>query len=184
VRRRVSAGLLGVIVALPAAAGTAAPGAAATGAVLDLRLPVRDLALTVDDLDGAVSETVSPAGTTITLAADVLFPFDRADLTPRAARILADVTARLRPLMAAGHVVRVDGHTDAKGTAAYNLDLSSRRAMAVRAAFAGLLPTHGVTFVVRGHGETAPVAPNTRPDGSDDPVGRAKNRRVTVAVGR
>jgi outer membrane protein OmpA-like peptidoglycan-associated protein len=39
-------------------------------------------------------------------------------------------------------------------------------------------------MTVRGYGETQPVAPNTRPDGSDDPAGRRKNRRVVVAVTR
>jgi outer membrane protein OmpA-like peptidoglycan-associated protein len=36
----------------------------------------------------------------------------------------------------------------------------------------------------RGYGETKPVAPNTKPDGSDDPAGRRKNRRVVVGVVR
>jgi len=33
-----------------------------------------------------------------------------------------------------------------------------------------------------GFGETKPVAPNARPDGSDDPEGRQKNRRVEVII--
>jgi outer membrane protein OmpA-like peptidoglycan-associated protein len=35
---------------------------------------------------------------------------------------------------------------------------------------------------VRGYGETQPVAANTKADGSDNPAGRRKNRRVVVGV--
>ena len=37
-------------------------------------------------------------------------------------------------------------------------------------------------MTVKGYGETRPVAPNTHPDGSDDPAGRRRNRRVVVGV--
>lgn len=37
-----------------------------------------------------------------------------------------------------------------------------------------------LTFEVEGLGETAPVAPNQKEDGSDDPKGRAQNRRVEI----
>lgn len=39
----------------------------------------------------------------------------------------------------------------------------------------------GFTFAVAGYGETQPVAPNTHEDGSDDPEGRAANRRVVIS---
>lgn len=59
------------------------------------------------------------------------------------------------------------------------LGLSQRRAQAVVAALTPL--TAGVHYSVAGRGEADPVAPNTKPDGSDNPAGRALNRRVTVA---
>jgi outer membrane protein OmpA-like peptidoglycan-associated protein len=34
----------------------------------------------------------------------------------------------------------------------------------------------------RGFGESRPVAPNTKPDGSDNPAGRAQNRRVEILL--
>ena len=34
----------------------------------------------------------------------------------------------------------------------------------------------------RGWGKTKPIAPNTNPDGSDNPEGRAKNRRVEITI--
>jgi outer membrane protein OmpA-like peptidoglycan-associated protein len=78
--------------------------------------------------------------------------------------------------------VRVDGYTDSVGSDAYNLGLSRRRAAAVSAALRGAIPAR-LAIQARGHGESDPVAPNTR--GADDnPAGRAKNRRVTISYGR
>jgi outer membrane protein OmpA-like peptidoglycan-associated protein len=39
-------------------------------------------------------------------------------------------------------------------------------------------------FLVIGKGDADPVAPNSKPDGSDDPEGRARNRRVMVSIPR
>jgi outer membrane protein OmpA-like peptidoglycan-associated protein len=39
-------------------------------------------------------------------------------------------------------------------------------------------------LVVRGHGEADPVAANQHKDGSDNPAGRARNRRVTITFPR
>ena len=74
----------------------------------------------------------------------------------------------------------IDGYTDSKGSPAYNLRLSRRRAAAVRTALARLVG-RGVRFQVAGHGEANPVAANFKRDGSDNPRGRAKNRRVTIS---
>jgi outer membrane protein OmpA-like peptidoglycan-associated protein len=52
----------------------------------------------------------------------------------------------------------------------------------VRDALAKLLTDHPVQFTVAGFGASKPVAPNTNPDGSDNPKGRGKNRRVTIAI--
>ena len=60
--------------------------------------------------------------------------------------------------------------------------LSRRRAQAVAVALrrAAAPPR----LVVRGHGEADPVASNTNKDGSDNPEGRARNRRVTITFRR
>ena len=77
--------------------------------------------------------------------------------------------------------VRIEGHTDAKGAKAYNHALSLKRASSVEAWLKknGL---KGVTFETRGYGDTQPVAPNAKPDGTDDPAGRARNRRVEIVM--
>ncbi len=42
----------------------------------------------------------------------------------------------------------------------------------------------GLTFTIKGFGATKPAAPNTNPDGSDNPEGRQKNRRVALVFGK
>jgi len=113
------------------------------------------------------------------VGADALFEFDKATLTPDAEETLKALT----PLLAkAGqHPATVEGHTDAKGADAYNQTLSENRAKAVRDWLAahGALPA---ATPVKGWGKRHPVAPNAKPDGSDDPQGRQKNRRVEVVL--
>ena len=75
----------------------------------------------------------------------------------------------------------VEGHTDSLGTESYNQRLSERRAYAVRVA----LLSRGAfdqNLVVRGFGKSRPIAPNQNFDGSDNPEGRQKNRRVEVVM--
>lgn len=73
------------------------------------------------------------------------------------------------------------GHTDSIGSDAYNLDLGLRRAQNARLYF---LDTLGVTadISVESLGEERPVAPNSTPEGLDNPEGRQKNRRVNFIL--
>jgi len=116
----------------------------------------------------------------IELPADVLFDFDKADIRPDAAAALAKAAVILRA-HPGGHV-RVEGHTDNKGTHALNLALSQRRAQAVVAWLREREGLGQVGFQIHGFAETRPVAPNARPDGSDNPAGRQQNRRVEIVV--
>ena len=114
----------------------------------------------------------------VALPADVLFDFDSAILRADAAPALERAAELLQSYPRAP--LAVHGHTDAKGTDAYNDALSQRRAQAVAARLAPL--AGGRTLTVRGYGEQRPVAPNTRADGGDDPQGRQKNRRVEIVI--
>lgn len=145
---------------------------------LDIDFGVTDILLGVESLDSSVADVESATVVQTTLAADVLFAFNQADLTPAATATLAQVANDIKA-RAKGEV-RIDGYTDAVGDDAYNLDLSRRRAASVQAALQPLLAGAPITLQVTGHGKADPVAANTKPDGKDDPVGRAKNRRVTV----
>ena len=75
----------------------------------------------------------------------------------------------------------IEGHTDSKGSSEANLALSKKRAESVRN---WLVNEKGIsaTITTEGLGETRPVAPNRNPDGTDNPEGRQKNRRVTITV--
>jgi outer membrane protein OmpA-like peptidoglycan-associated protein len=113
------------------------------------------------------------------VGADALFEFDKATLTPDAEETLK----ALMPLLtkAGKHPATVEGHTDSKGDDDYNQTLSEKRALAVKdwLVTRGALPA---TTPTQGWGERRPVAPNAKPDGSDDPGGRQKNRRVEVVM--
>ncbi|WP_428630400.1 OmpA family protein [Sphingopyxis sp.] len=111
------------------------------------------------------------------LPADILFDFDKATLRTDTSAAL-EKTARLvmnypnAPLLVAGH-------TDAKGDDAYNIALSKRRADTVAK---WLTAKTGRGVKTQGIGESQPVASNARADGSDDPDGRQRNRRVEVIM--
>jgi OmpA-OmpF porin, OOP family len=155
---------------------------AAAPGVVDIELPVVDLQYETASLDDSVRTAESSKQVKVTLAADVLFRFDKAALSPRARARIAEVTARIS--QADPHRITIDGYTDAKGSNTYNLALSRRRAAAVAAAVRRRLGGATPRLVVRGHGEADPVAANRRKDGSDNPVGRARNRRVTITFPR
>ena len=151
------------------------PGA--TFKVIDIVFKVESFGGQVVDLQVKETETE----VRIELAADVLFEFDKATLLAKAEDTLKKAAEFVR--QRAVGVVRIEGHTDAKGDHAYNQRLSERRAESVRQWFArhGL---GGVGFSSKGFAETRPVAPNTKPDGADDPEGRQKNRRVEIVIAK
>lgn len=77
--------------------------------------------------------------------------------------------------------VEVSSHTDSKGTAVYNQSLSEKRARNV----VNFLTQKGIDpkrLKAIGYGESKPVAPNENEDGSDNPEGRALNRRTEFKV--
>lgn len=129
----------------------------------------------VDALDGSESTSQQGSSTTVRLSTDVLFAFGSADLSGRASAQIDDAAAKLRGVTGR---VSVTGYTDSVGSDAVNIPLSLRRAQAVVAALAPKV--HGVvTLLAAGRGSADPVAPNTV-DGTDNPAGRAKNRRVEI----
>lgn len=86
------------------------------------------------------------------------------------------------PAFLAGGPITIWGHSDSRGSDAENLAASRRRAEAAR----DYLASKGVDakrVTVIALGEARPIAPNRKLDGSDDPEGRAKNRRVEIEIG-
>ena len=142
-----------------------------------LTLPVENLNTIVGNSSGSDSEAAGRS--TITLNADVLFRFDKSNLTPVARGILQNVAARIKS--GATGTVSVIGYTDSIGTDAVNIPLSQARAQSVVAALKPLVGAAPVSFQASGRGSADPVAPNTKPNGADNPAGRALNRRVPIA---
>lgn len=103
---------------------------------------------------------------------DINFDYDRAALRPDEIPVLNDAATKLKEW---GDIkVEVEGHTDSRGSDAYNLKLSLRRAESVRSYLVG----RGIAedrLSVKGYGESRPVADNGTPEG------RFKNRRVEIA---
>jgi outer membrane protein OmpA-like peptidoglycan-associated protein len=111
-------------------------------------------------------------GTIVTLE-DVLFEFDEAILRPQGWEMVSAIGRYMQryPEIKA----HIAGHTDNIGDAAYNLELSRRRAEAVR----NILRARGVAAArisVRNYGAERPVADNSSADG------RRKNRRVELTL--
>jgi len=110
---------------------------------------------------------------TLNMPSGITFDFDRADLKPEFRPVLDNLASTLNEYNQTR--IEVTGHTDSKGTDAYNMTLSQNRANAV----AGYLGGRGVAssrMVVSGAGETRPVASN------DNESGRAQNRRVEITL--
>ena len=115
-----------------------------------------------------------------TLEETVLFEFGSAVLTSDASDALDTVTEAITAQGLTSLTIQIIGHTDSIGPAEFNLDLSKRRAEAVRADLADRFPEAALTAT--GLGESNPRAANANADGSDNPEGRRLNRRVEVFV--
>lgn len=105
------------------------------------------------------------------------FEYDRAELHPRARKQLEIVAGLLKS--DTSRKLRIAGHTDAKGTENYNIQLSRARAEAVKHGLAALGVTAG-QIVTTGLGTAQPLGPNQKADGSDNPEGRSRNRRAEI----
>jgi len=153
------------------------------GAQENVEMRVLDLIFRVENLKGATQELEVKETETeirIELSGDILFDFDKWNIRPAAEPVLQKVADVIKQYSNA--TVLIEGYTDSKGSDSYNLRLSDRRAVSVKD---WLVKKGGVSnkkMTTKGWGEAKPVAPNTNPDGSDNPEGRQKNRRVEITV--
>lgn len=149
-----------------AAVGAAIGGA--IGATLDQQ---------ARELQGSVSSNVRVTNMgdylLVNMPQDLLFATDSASVRPDLAPDVKAVAMSL--IRYPNSRIEVIGHTDNTGSAAYNQDLSQRRAVAV----ANILRESGVPnarMTAYGRGEDAPIASNLSPEG------RAQNRRVEIII--
>lgn len=122
-----------------------------------------------------------PRATVARVPADLLFDYDKSDLRPDAQATLESIAQMIRQRWKSGKVTVV-GYTDSNGADAYNEKLSLDRADKVVRWLTSQEQLSVVPFEALGKGKEAPVAPNTLPDGTDNPEGRRRNRRVVVTV--
>ena len=78
-------------------------------------------------------------------------------------------------------IIEIGSHTDSTGSDSYNVRLSQRRSESV----VNYLKSKGISedrLIAKGYGESQPIAPNTNPDGTDNPENRQLNRRTELKV--
>ena len=114
------------------------------------------------------------------LSGDVLFDYDKAALKPEAEQALKKVAVVLSQFPESK--VTVEGYTDSKGTKTTNMQLARERAQSVKSWLVNNGGVLAANISTKGFGEQYPIAPNKNTDGTDNPIGRALNRRVSIIV--
>lgn len=112
-------------------------------------------------------------GMVITLSGSVLFASDQAVLLPEAQNRLGQVADAL--MATKERNITIEGHTDSRGSESHNIDLSQRRAEAVRS-FLVQRGYEADRIQAKGMGKSNPIADNNSAEG------RANNRRVEIIV--
>ena len=110
---------------------------------------------------------------------NIYYDLDSANIRPDAARELDKLVQILidNPEI----IIELSSHTDSIASVEYNLNLSQRRAQSA----VNYMIQRGISpdrMVAKGYGELMPVARNTNPDGTDNPVGRQRNRRTEFKI--
>lgn len=114
------------------------------------------------------SQVISSSGRYVTHG--IYFDTDSDKLKPESAPVIKSIAQGLEknPNLK----LRIEGHTDSTGSAEHNLDLSKRRAQAVKAVLVSQFNVDASRLTTDGLGSTKPI------DSNDTPQGRAQNRRV------
>ncbi|MGZ3900438.1 MAG: OmpA family protein [Bacteroidia bacterium] len=111
---------------------------------------------------------------------NIQYEFDKSNIL-ETSKIAIDTTV-LRLMEANPEViVEIQSHTDSKGSDQYNEKLSQKRAESVVNYLIGK-GINPLRLKAKGYGESKPIAPNENSDGSDNPEGRAQNRRTDFKI--
>lgn len=134
-----------------------------------------NISKTLSDLDAKQTDE----GLVINLPENILFDFDKAEIKNEAEPTLKKISELLAYYK--DSPMQINGHTDSKGSDSYNQQLSEKRANAVKEYLAKKFEADANRLKTKGFGETKPIAENET-NGTDNPEGREKNRRVEVII--
>ena len=138
--------------------------------------------MTLPQLETALRAEKTDRGLRLVMPADQLFQSKQGTLDDNATTpltALAELVSAFKP-----REVVVNANTDSVGDDDANLALSQQQAHAVAAWLAAHATKDRPHFSEQGFGRTRPVAPNHNADGSDNPAGRAANRRIEILLRR
>lgn len=138
--------------------------------VQDIRTGRQEMRFVTASLDGSSTDI---GGDEFILRADVMFAYNKANLTTKAKTMLTEVASRVRNAQAMA--ISVTGHTDSAGSLNYNLALSKKRAVATKNYLRSKLGP-SVKIKAIGKGENQPRASNSTK------IGRSANRRVEIIL--
>lgn len=135
----------------------------------------RNVITLINELD----EVIKIGNTDSFVIAKIFYDYKSSEVNEIAAKELDKLVLILQKNKGIG--IELLSHTDSIGSDEYNLRLSHERAQKART----YMISQGVNsnkITAKGMGETQPTAPNTNADGSDNPIGRAKNRRTDFKI--
>jgi peptidoglycan-associated lipoprotein len=111
---------------------------------------------------------------------NIYYEYDKANLTTESTATIDTTIYKI--LIENPHIIaEIGSHTDARGSDDYNIVLSQKRAESV----VNYLISKNIDpkrLRAKGYGETKFIAPNEKPNGSDDPEGRQRNRRTEFRI--
>lgn len=123
-----------------------------------------------ESVTASVPAVEQPGLRTVTISLNVQFEFNKATVLSVYGEQLQSIAAAMKAHSDIELVL--EGHTDSRGSDAYNIDLSSRRAAAVKQKLAADYGIDADRISSVGYGESRPIASNQTDEG------RARNRRV------
>ncbi|MCK9255851.1 MAG: OmpA family protein [Bacteroidales bacterium] len=144
------------------------------------RLPFTTKNITISDtlvLDAIIINTLPEQSF---IVKNIYYEFAKSNLTTDAQKTIDNTVFKI--LQAYPNIIiEISSHTDSIDSEEFNMKLSQDRAQSV----VDYLIKKGIEperLVAKGYGKNFPIAPNTNPDGSDNPEGRQKNRRTEFKV--
>lgn len=146
----------------------------------EIKLPFTTKKITKSDtlIMDAIMISTFPSNSFI--VKNVYYEFSKSELTPKVKSTIDNTIFKILQKYP-DIILEISSHTDSVDTESFNMKLSQERAQSV----VDYLITKGIEkerLVPKGYGESMPIAPNSNPDGTDNPEGRQKNRRTEFKV--